>query len=56
MRVFPTAVWRRLYSNGTVTEWLQQVSDFFVRVAKIENPVPASQYFDPNIFLSVVKR
>jgi len=27
-----------------------------VRVAKIENPVPASQYFDPNVFLSVVKR
>jgi NitT/TauT family transport system substrate-binding protein len=56
MRVFPTAVWRRLYSNGTITEWLQQVTDFFVRVAKIENPVPASQYFDPNVFLSVVKR
>jgi ABC-type nitrate/sulfonate/bicarbonate transport system substrate-binding protein len=56
MRVFPTAVWRRLYSNGTITEWLQQVTDFFTRVAKIENPIPASQYFDPNVFLSVVKR
>jgi NitT/TauT family transport system substrate-binding protein len=55
MRVFPTAVWRRLYSNGTITEWLQQVSDFYTRVAKIENPVPASQYFDPSIFLSVAK-
>jgi NitT/TauT family transport system substrate-binding protein len=55
MRVFPTAVLRRLYSNGTITEWLQQVSDFYTRVGKIENPVPAAQYFDPNIFLSVVK-
>ena len=55
MRVFPTAVWRRLYANGTVTEWLQQVTDFFVRFAKIENPVPASQYFDTSVFLSVVK-
>ena len=30
-RVFPTAVWRRLYSNGTITEWLQQVSDFYTQ-------------------------
>jgi len=56
MRVFPTAVWRRLYSNGTISEWLQQVTDFYTRVAKIENPIPAAQYFDPSIFLSVVKQ
>ena len=56
MRVFPTAVWRRLYGNGTITEWLQQVSDFYTRVTKIQNPVPAAQYFDPSIFLSVVKQ
>jgi NitT/TauT family transport system substrate-binding protein len=55
MRVFPTAVWRRLYGNGTITEWLQQVTDFYARATKIENPVPAEQYFDPSIFLSVVK-
>jgi hypothetical protein len=29
---------------------------FFKRSAKIENPVPASQYFDANLFLSVVKQ
>jgi NitT/TauT family transport system substrate-binding protein len=56
MKVFPTAVWRRLYINGTITEWLQQVTDFFTRFAKIENPVPSTQYFDPNVFLSVVKQ
>jgi NitT/TauT family transport system substrate-binding protein len=55
-RVFPTAVWRQLYVNGTVTRWLQQVSDFFVRFAKIENPVPAAQYFDPSIFISLVRK
>jgi ABC-type nitrate/sulfonate/bicarbonate transport system substrate-binding protein len=55
MRVFPTAVWRRLYGNGTITEWLQQVTDFYARATKIQNPVPAEQYFDPTIFLSVVK-
>jgi NitT/TauT family transport system substrate-binding protein len=56
MRVFPTAVWRRLYTSGTIAEWLQQVTDFYTRVAKIENPVPAAQYFDPSVFLSVVKQ
>jgi len=55
-RVFPTSVWRRLYGDGTVTRWLQQVSDFFVRIGKIENPVPAAQYFDPSIFLSTVRK
>jgi NitT/TauT family transport system substrate-binding protein len=54
-RVFPTSVWRRLYGNGTITEWLQQVSDFYARATKIEKPVPAAQYFDPSIFLSVAK-
>ena len=56
MRVFPTPVWRRLYTNGTIAEWLQQVTDFYTRVAKIENPLTAAQYFDPSIFLSVVKQ
>jgi NitT/TauT family transport system substrate-binding protein len=56
MRVFPTAVWRRLYTSGTIAEWLQQVTDFYTRVAKIENPLTAAQYFDPSVFLSVVKQ
>ncbi|GLH80913.1 hypothetical protein SSBR45G_58220 [Bradyrhizobium sp. SSBR45G] len=55
MRVFPTAVWRRLYSNGAITDWLQQVSNFYARIGKIEKPVPAADYFDPNLFLSVIK-
>ncbi|CCD98925.1 ABC transporter substrate-binding protein [Bradyrhizobium sp. STM 3809] len=55
MRVFPTAVWRRLYSNGAITDWLQQVSNFYARIGKIEKPVPAVDYFDPSLFLSVVK-
>src|SRR6267143_3468218 len=36
MRVFPTAVWRRLYSNGTISEWLQQVTDFYTSVDNID--------------------
>ena len=54
-RVFATAAWKPLYSSGKVTTWLQQVSDFFVRVGNINNAVPAQQYFDPSIYLSTVK-
>jgi NitT/TauT family transport system substrate-binding protein len=54
-KVFSTVEWRRYYSDGTVTKWLQQVTDFFVRFGGIQNAVPASQYFDPKIYLDTVK-
>lgn len=54
-KVFTSAQWRPMYADGTVTKWLQQVTDFFVRFGKIENPVPASKYFDPSLFLETVK-
>jgi NitT/TauT family transport system substrate-binding protein len=50
-KMFTSAEWKKLYTDGTVTNWLQQVTDFFVKVANIPNPVPASQYFDPKLFL-----
>ena len=54
-KAFPTAEWHKLFADGTVTKWLQQVTDFYVRVANIQNAVPASQYFDPKIYLDTVK-
>ncbi len=54
-KMFSSAEWTKLYAGGTVTKWLQQVTDFFVSYAKIQNPVPASQYFDPKIYLNTVK-
>jgi NitT/TauT family transport system substrate-binding protein len=54
-KVFPVAEWRKLFSDGTVTKWLQQVTDFFVATGNIPNPVPASQYFDPSIYLDATK-
>ena len=54
-KVFSNAEWRRQFEDGTVTKWLQQVSDFFVRFGGIQNPVPASQYFDPRIYLDTIK-
>lgn len=52
---FPIAEWRKLYDEGTVTKWLQQVTDFFASTGNIQNPVPASQYFDPTLFMEATK-
>lgn len=54
-KTFTTADWRKSYSDGTLTNWLQQVTDFYVRVANIQNAVPAAQYFDPKLFLDTMK-
>jgi NitT/TauT family transport system substrate-binding protein len=54
-KAFPAAEWRKLYADGTVTKWLQQVTDFFAATGNIPNPVPASQYFDPSIYLDTIK-
>jgi NitT/TauT family transport system substrate-binding protein len=54
-KMFTSADWRKLYADGTVTGWLQQVTDFFVRFGNIQNPVPASKYFDPSLYLETLK-
>ena len=43
------------YVDGSVTRWLQQVTDFFVQAGNIANPLSAAQYFDPKPYLEVVK-
>ncbi len=53
-KLFPSKEWVKLYKDGTVTGWLQQVTDFYVSVGGIKNPVPAKQYFDPSLYLEVV--
>ena len=54
-KMFTSHDWRKLYQDGTVTKWLQQVTDFFVRFGGIQNPVPASKYFDPKLYLDTIK-
>jgi NitT/TauT family transport system substrate-binding protein len=54
-KMFRSEEWRKLYEDGTVTKWLQQVTDFFVRFGGIQNPVPASKYFDTKPYLDTVK-
>jgi NitT/TauT family transport system substrate-binding protein len=53
-KMFTSKDWKKLYADGTVTQWLQQVTDFFVRFGGIQNPVPASQYFDAKLYLETV--
>jgi len=54
-KMFTSAQWRPMYADGTVTRWSQQVTDFFVRFGNIQNPVPASKYFDTSVFMETVK-
>ena len=54
-KMFTSAQWAELYADGSVTKWLQRVSDFFIEFANIPNPVPASTYFDPQLYLKVMK-
>ena len=54
-KYYSSQEWRTKYADGTATRWLQQVTDFFVKNGKIANSVPASGYFDPQIYLQTVK-
>jgi NitT/TauT family transport system substrate-binding protein len=51
-KVYSAHDWRHMYTEGTVTELLQQVTNFYVTFAAIQRPVPATQYFDTSIYLS----
>ena len=54
-KYYTNAEWRQRYQDGTVTKWLQQVTDFFVSAANIQNALKAQEYFDPKPFLETVK-
>jgi NitT/TauT family transport system substrate-binding protein len=53
-KLYSSREWRRLYSDGTVVKWLQQVSDFFMADAGITGSTRASDYFDTQLYLSTV--
>ena len=54
-KYYTSAEWKKLYQDGTATKWLQQVTDFFAVAGNIQSPVPASKYFDPQLYLQTVK-
>jgi NitT/TauT family transport system substrate-binding protein len=47
-KYYTSAEWRAKYADGTVTKWLQQVTDFFVQAGNIANPVPARSTSTPS--------
>ena len=53
-KMFSSHEWKRLYSDGTVTNWLQQSTDFFMASAGIKDFTPASKYFDPSLYLKTI--
>jgi NitT/TauT family transport system substrate-binding protein len=54
-KTFRASDWRKLYADGTLTKWFQQVTDFFSATGNIPNPVSASQYFDTSIYLDTIQ-
>ena len=54
-KYYTSAEWKKMIQNGTATRWLQQVTDFYARVGGIQNPVPASQYFESKLMLENIK-
>jgi NitT/TauT family transport system substrate-binding protein len=53
-KMFTSQEWKKMYSDGTVTRWLQQTTDFFMANAGVKDFTPASKYFDPNLYLQTI--
>jgi NitT/TauT family transport system substrate-binding protein len=53
-KMFSSREWKRLYTDGTVVKWLQQVSDFFMTDAGAAAVKPAREYFDPTLYLETI--
>ncbi|MGL5168491.1 MAG: ABC transporter substrate-binding protein [Afipia sp.] len=53
-KMFSSREWKRLYADGTVAKWLQQVSDFFMAEAGVTTAIPAKDYFDSGLYLSTL--
>lgn len=53
-KLYSSREWKRLYSDGTVVRWLQQVSDFFMTDAGVTGSLRAAAYFDTQLYLSTV--
>lgn len=53
-KMYSSREWKRLYSDGTVGRWLQQVSDFFMADAGVAKSVMSTEYFDPSLYLLTI--
>jgi NitT/TauT family transport system substrate-binding protein len=50
-KMFTASEWRNLYNDGTVANWLQQSTDFFMANAGVSNGLKATEYFDKGVYL-----
>jgi sulfonate transport system substrate-binding protein len=53
-KMFSSAEWKKYYQDGTVVKWLQQTTDFFMSNAGVTQFTPATEYFDPKIYLEAL--
>jgi NitT/TauT family transport system substrate-binding protein len=53
-KLFTSTEWAKKYRDGTVTKWLNQVTEVFHKIGAIDNPIPASKYFHPGPYLNVL--
>ncbi len=54
-KMFTSQEWTKYYTDGTVTKWLDQSTDFFMKNANLTQFTPASGYFDPSIYVDAMK-
>ncbi|MDB5799037.1 MAG: transporter substrate-binding protein [Paucimonas sp.] len=48
-KLFPTKEWIKMYKDGTVGKWLDQVTDFNVEIGAMRDPLKAATYFDATL-------
>lgn len=53
-KMFSSRDWINHYSDGTVTKWLQQSTDFFMANANVTDFTPADKFFDPSLYLKAL--
>jgi sulfonate transport system substrate-binding protein len=54
-KIYSSREWKRFCSDGTVVKWLQQVSDFFMVDPGVGHAKPATEYFDPSLYLATIQ-
>jgi NitT/TauT family transport system substrate-binding protein len=53
-KVLSSREWRKMYLDGTIVNWLQRVTNFYVSLFAIQRPVPAAQYLDTSIYVDTI--
>lgn len=54
-KCYTSKEWVKLYEDGTVAKWIGQVQKVFVEIGSIGDWVDPKHFFDPTIYLTVMK-